>query len=400
MRKPHLVIICGVLYPNPSATGLCAYRYASLLAVDYNIEFIALSSNGKEENDKYEGFPVHTLSCTRWSLENKTKGLVKRMIHLIGSSQLKLRILGNLGWYAKAAYKKLEEIQSSNRIDAVLTVCSPFPAHIAGVEFKQKHPEVRLCAYTVDPYAAKGRIIPFFRSFRDLVALEDAVCKRFDCLFLSEEAINSRQDIYGDIPNKLALPYLLPKAQSLSESKFDKKIIHCVYAGSFYRDIRNPEFMLKVFSEIKDGSIILHLYSAGCDDLVKKYADNSHAIDSRGYVSHEELKQVYASCDFLIGVSNATNDFLPSKTYEYLSMRRPIVFFNPKGYENEVLSKYPHSLQLSDDTPLETAIQTLQVFIAQERGKTISKSELNEIYSTNTDSYVRSILLKGLKKTD
>lgn len=93
------------------------------------------------------------------------------------------------------------------------------------------------------------------------------------------------------------------------------------------------------------------------------------------------------------------NDFQPSKTYEYLSLRRTIVFFNPKGFDNKVLSCYPHSLQFSDDMPIEAAVDCLKAFVAEERGKSISEEELNEIYQTNTVSYVRNVLLSRLQKT-
>lgn len=396
MKKPHLVIVCGILYPNPSPTGLCAYRYASLLADNYNMEFIAMSSNGREESDYYEGIPVHTLSSWRLRAENKAKGLTKKIIHILGSAQLKVTMNGNLEWFSDAAYKKLEELHKQRPIDALLTICSPLPAHIAGVAFKEKHPEVRHCAYTVDPYAASDRIIPFGRNFRDLVEYEYNISKQTDCLLLSEEAFNMRQDIYGGIKQKLSLPYLLPKSSAAEGNLFDKEHIHCVYAGSFYKDIRNPEYMLKVFSSLDGKAVKLHLYSSGCDDLVKGYAEKNENIEANGYVPQKELQQIYASCDVLIGVGNAMNDFLPSKTYEYLSLRKPIVFFNPKGFNNKVLEKYPHSLQLSDEEDLNETIVKLEIFANNERGKTISEEELNSLYNSNTEAHIREILVEAL----
>lgn len=396
MNKPHLVVVCGVLYPNPSPTGLCAYRYASLLKELYDIEFIALTANGKEEDDVYGVFPVYTLSCIRLRLEHKTKGFVSKILHLIGSSQLKTRLHGNLGWYAKAAYKKLEELNQKRSIDAVFTVCSPLQAHIAGAKFKERHQQVRFCAYTVDPYATKARIVPLFRSYEDFVTLEKTISGKADCLLLSEEAMNTRQDLYGGLDNKMALPYLLPQTKQGEGGKYEAGKIHCVYAGSFYKDIRNPEYMLRVFSALKDNDVVLHLYSSGCDEIVRHYLDKSSCIESNGYVSQEELYGYYASCDFLVGVGNKMNDFLPSKTYEYLSLRRPIVFFNPVGYDNKVLERYPHSLQISDDMPIEVSSELFDNFVKREKGVAISEDELKRLYSENTGENIKRILLNGL----
>lgn len=396
--KKHLVIVCGILYPNPSPTGLCAARYASLLAEDYDIDYISLSADGREEEGLYEGHVVYTISSKRMKWEYCSRGVIKKLIHLVGTSQLKLSLMGNMGWFVNAANKKLEEINTIKKIDVILTVCSPFQAHMAGAKFKANHPEVRFCSYTVDPYASKTRVVPFFRSYQDFVSLEREVSSKPDCLFLSEEAINMRRDIYGGLDNTVALPYLLPESKEVLGRVFDSDHIHCVYAGSFYKDIRNPEYMLKVFSSLKENRVMLHLYSSGCEDIVLRYSENSSRIITHGYVSHDELQRVYASCDFLIGVGNAMNDFLPSKTYEYLSLCRPIVFFNSAGYDNKVLERYPHSLQLSDDMSIEASSELFEAFVKRERGKVISEDELKKIYSDNTDVNIRRILLNGLNE--
>lgn len=394
--KKHLVIVCGILYPNPSPTGLCAARYASLLTDSYDIEYISLSESGKEEDGIYNGHAVHAISSKRMKWEHRSSGLVKKLIHLAGASQLKFSLMGNMGWFVDAAYKKLGEINEKNKIDAILTICSPFQAHMAGVKFKMNHPEVRLCSYTVDPYASKTRIVPFFRSYHAFVSLERETISKPDCLFLSEEAFNMRQDIYGGLNNSIALPYLLPDSKNVIGGVFDDDHIHCVYAGRFYKDIRNPEYMLKVFSSLEDNRVLLHLYSAGCDDIIHRYSEMSSRIIVHGYVSQDELQKKYASCDILIGVGNALNDFLPSKTYEYLALRRPVVFFNPKGFENLVLAKYPHSLQVSDELSIEESVKRLQEFVSREKGKTITKEELHSLYPKNTSSYIREILINGL----
>ncbi len=394
--KPHLVIICGILYPNPSPTGFCAFRYGTLLNEYYDIEFISLSDNGVSEEVTFDNYPVHTLASKRMKLESNTKGILNKAIHLLGSVQLKLHMLGNLRWYRKAVLRKLEQINIKRKIDAVLSVCSPFSAHQASADFKLAHPEIRFCAYTVDPFASFNRVLPFFYNMTDLVRCEHDVSSKADCLFLSEEAFNTRSDIYGDLTNKCILPYLMPNFNDAG-AEFDVSgTVNCVYAGSFYKDIRNPEYMLKVFAALPN-NIILHLYSSGCDDIVQNYSMRYPNIKVYGYVSREKLQKIYASSDFLIGVGNSMKDFLPSKTYEYLALRRPIIFFNPKGFENEVLSKYPHSLQIMDDMNVRNAVIRFEKFIASEHGKTITKEELYNIYEENTPAFVQDVLIKGLK---
>ena len=113
MKKRHLAIICGIYYPEPSPTGLCAKRFAELLKDDFDIDILCISVNGISERIRVDDvIEIHTLAGGTIGAEDKTKGLLKKIIHQFGRIQIKSQMLGNLKWFEKVALKKLVEIYS------------------------------------------------------------------------------------------------------------------------------------------------------------------------------------------------------------------------------------------------------------------------------------------------
>ena len=398
--KKRLAVLCGVYYPEPSPTGLCAKKFVDLLKEDFDIDILCISGNGTAETVCPEdGVVIHTLTCRRLTNEMRTAGLEKKILHLIGAAQIKLRLLGNLSWLRKAYNDKLCELNADRPLDAVFSICSPFAAHIAASDYKVAHPTVHWCAYTVDPYATKNRIRPIGVSLPRLCAVERKTLLKADSLLLSEEVYRHRADLYAGHPDCQPLPYLLPEMHSERTGRefFDQKDINCVYAGSFYCDIRNPESMLKWFSCMEDASIKLHLFSRGCEDLVKQYAKHTSAIVVHPQVAASEMAHVYGEADVLISVGNATPEFLPSKTFEYISSCKPIVNIYYPGLHDEVLDRHPMCLQLCNSDQVQQAVPQLQNFIRKNGQETVSTDVIRAIYSKHLPENIKSILNSAMK---
>lgn len=387
--KPHLAIVCGVYYPEPSPTGLCVARFVELLKDDFDIDIISISANGEEQGvSQPDGTRVYTLCGKRMLTEAAATGWKKKLLHLLGAAQIKLHWLGNLAWFRKAAAAMLTKLHIDRPYSCVLTVCSPMAAHAAGVDFKAEHPAVRHVTYTVDPYAAEDRILPFFMSLQQLAAREKAVLAKADACLLSEEIYRNRPELYT---KATVLPYILPPLQEPVE-KPAGEYIDCVYAGRFYADIRNPEEMLRTFSLVKDPRIRLQLFSVGCEELVRLYADRNPNIVVHGLVSHEEILRIYRYADVLVNVGNRSAEFLPSKTFEYIATGKPILHFCGNGAACAPLEKYPLALQVDADTD----ITTVEHFLSLAEGKHVPAESILTVYRAHTGEKVKEILLNAL----
>ena len=394
-KKKHLVVICGQYYPTPSPTAICAERYALLFKDEFDIDFVSQSDNGDEEDVELpSGIVAHTLSCKRLSIENKTHGLFSRMMHTLGSLLLLSNLLGNQKWFRKAACKKLEVINRKNPVDIVFSICSPLAAVWAGIDFKKKHPHVCLCSYTVDPYATPDRIKPLFYTRSAMLRFERSALSSVDYCLLSEEVYKTRNDIRDGIVCR-ALPYLIPP---FSEQVIDVHSrlsgahpLRCVYAGSFYESIRNPEYLLNVFSRISKETAELHLYSKGCENIILRHSQDQSIVPHQ-MVTQSELQTVYQKADLLIGVGNSVSDFLPSKTFEYIAQRKPIVYFNHGSIGNDVLTHYPCALQLSDADSVEESVGKLLDFLVNLFNPLVDKELLMIIYKKNSPESIKGIL--------
>lgn len=396
--KKHLVLLTGIYYPKASPTGLCAHRYIQLLKDEYDLDVVFFQSDEHDvENVEYDGFHIHGILGKRMRAERKAKGFMKKMLHVIGRVEMLTRSLGNTGWYRKQALQKLMEIDYKRKIDVIFSTCSPFEAHLAAEDFKKYHPEVRHVAYTVDVYSSKNRVRPFYISYRDLKKRERSLFSSVDVMLLSDEIYDARPDLHQGIAHCSKLPYMLPNAEmNVHENISSKENINCVYAGRFYKDIRNPEYLFRIFAEIKDSRIKLHLFSVGCEDIVADYAAKNHNIILHEQVMPSEISQVYHDADILISLGNSLSEFKPSKTFEYIVTGKPIANIYYKDYVDDVLSKYPLSSQISNQSPLSEGARQLESFILENKEKKVVLKDIEKLYERHSVAYIKRVLNRAI----
>ena len=397
--KKHLAIVCGVFYPQPSATGLCVRRYAELLQQAYEIDAVFLRSAAQPvEGTVDSGFCLHSVCGRRLQAEYSAAGLGKKLLHRLGQAQVLTCRLGNLGWFRAKACAALDKIHAKNPLDAVLSVCSPFAAHLAGADFCRAHPKVRHVAYTVDLFSADTAVRPLFHSRKGRRALERKTLMQADALLLSQQIYDTCPTLYAGHPNCATLPYVLPPVglPAADGRWFSQQGVHCVYAGRFYEQLRDPAPLLQAFAALKGENLVLHLFSVGCESVVSSFAGACENIVLHRQVSQRELQQVYANADVLVGVGNRAAEFLPSKTYEYIAAAKPIVFFNPPGGHNAVLDTYPDCLQLDAALPVQEAAARLRSFLLRPHGA-IVQEQITDCYRQNLPQTVKQQLLRALE---
>lgn len=415
----HLVLVAGIYYPNPSPTGQCAGRYISLLKDRYTVDVIFIQS-GKDKTPvfKQNNETLYALSNWRLSLEDRLMQAQKkaktdfmhkisacgiRAVKAFGKIQSLLLFPNNLKWFRNKAYRELYRIHKQNPIDVVFTVNAPFAAHLAGEKFKKRYKDVRWVTYTVDPFYTRHRCWKRMAGLRCNRALtsEKRALFRADAVFLSEEVFENCKELYDGIAAKtIPLPYLLWYNNTLGDNRFNPEKVNLVYAGRFFKDIRSPEYLLKTFLLIDDEDIILHLYSSSnCEAVIDEYVKKAGGrIVKHGLVDAEEIKAVLAGADVLVNVGNAVAEVKPSKTFEYLSTGKPIIHFYQKDLRDELLQKYPYSLQISDRSDCGKAAADIRSFCHSTQGKASMFREIESLFYNNSSDYVRKILIHGTEK--
>lgn len=395
--KKHLAMIVGGYYPTPSPTGKCAEQYVSLIQDDYEIDVVCIARSD-DKSYVYNKKNVYPAGCSyvyfQKEIENKL-----RFLHT-GSKAL-LRIWNsvhqpnNLYWYVNAAYKKLEAIHSNKPIDVIFSVGAPMAAHCAAMQFKALHPEVRWVTYSVDSYAAQNKNKKRFRNY------EKGVLGKSDYNLLSEEIYNNSPFLYDDFEDRVGtLPYLLPaiRHEMSHNHYFDSSKTNFVYAGSFYKKIRNPSFLLEAFMHTREDAV-LHLFcSSDCDELINQAVTTSHGkIVRHGIVGPDEIADVYAEADVLVSVGNSLPEFKPSKTFEYIATCKPILNIYYNGLRDDVLENYPMSLQLCNSAEAILSAKEIDEFISISAGKMVLEDEIKTRFKKYMTDSIHTIMTNALR---
>ncbi len=410
--KKHLVLLCGVVYPNPSPTGKAALRYVSLLEDEYDISVIGIGKFKKNESHITDGKQAYLIISPRLNAEEFFIDIYKKSKNVFSKFILKLLInffkgIGklesmfifpnNLFWYEKKAYKMLEKINTEKNIDAIFTVSSPVTAHATGKRYKDKHPEIVWTTYTVDSFAAQCRST---KKYERAKKYETRLLQNADFSLLSKEIWDNSEFLYKGFENKFAvLNYLMPKRYiSITESNiFDSNKINLLYSGRFYRKIRNPEFLLKIIEEAGN-DIVLHLYEwSDCEEIIDEYIKRNTNIIRHEPVFNDKMPEIMESADILVNVGNTLKEFIPSKTYEYIAVGKPIVHIYQSDYEDEILKNYPIILQISSKDNIENSTKKLREFCRENCKKRINEKDISNIYKNNSKIVIRNILTTSLE---
>jgi glycosyltransferase involved in cell wall biosynthesis len=419
MEKRRLVVLVGIFYPNPSPTGMVTRQYLDLLKEQYDISIVfaqsGLTRYNSEIVDDYTLFSLYNWRLYYQKLfELKSKdakhqygktlyNLIGTIFRAIGRVQTLLLLPDNNLWYHSKALIKIEELNRIKPIEYLLTVCSPFTAHTAGRKFKQNHKHTRWLTMTFDPLvhmatAKRSFIIPMYKKVwstkREINLFNSA-----DYNFLTEDIFDNCNDIFINASNKTSpLPFLIKHSHTENIEYFNSSMINFVFAGRFYREIRNPEYLLKTFLSMKSSISILHLFiTSDCDELIDKYVKRSNGkIIVHTPVSVIEIKKIMNNADVLINVSNSIAAFKPSKIFEYISTGKPIVNIHKNRLPDKTLRKYPNAMQIdSDNTDLSLAAEKLLDFYHQNNSNQLTWDEITMLYPGNSPGHIKNILDKG-----
>lgn len=417
----HLVIIAGIVWPQSSPTGKSALQYANMLKNEYDITILFMQNSLDEiEGTVINGISYYSVFGRRVYIENWFRNKENYVKNKMGKQILKLLLTAtkafgriesmllfpnNSRWFYKKAYEKLYEINKQKKIDCIFTICSPFAAHMAGKKYKENNLDIRWITYTVDPFTSGMRanniyLFPKLHTNRNLKE-EQNVYRKADYNLVSEEIYDNNKDVFSLAAEKTnPLPYLIKKIPQTEGEHFPKDKINLLFAGRFYKEIRNPEYLLKLFIAMNDDNILLHLYSkSDCEDLVDSYISKSKGrIIKYSQVSATEIKKIMMSADIMVNVGNSISEFKPSKTFEYISTGMPIINIYENGLIDNVLEKYPLAIQVEKtNSYMENSIK-IRDFCINFKNRKLSYEDIEKLYERHSFGKIKDALLTALEK--
>ena len=179
-----------------------------------------------------------------------------------------------------------------------------------------------------------------------------------------------------------------------------KTNIVIVYAGTFYADIRNPLYMLRIFQNVvrNDSNIRLHILGFGCEDIIKPFRDKMGMnLIVHGQKDKSFTNDMLKNSDFLLSVGNKTRTQLPSKIMEYIGMRKPIIHISSIEEDTceRYLEKYPLKCIVNEKRDsINGASEKINSFLKQNNGKLCNTKEIETLYGEFLPQHFAEEVLK------
>ncbi len=418
--KKKILIIAGRLTPAPGANVIIARNIIKELK-NRHYEVSLISINQNEEISRisvYENYvhvyPVKSTMFARYlemkranklSAADKVKYVFLLIARRIENIVFVLKFPNVDSSQSKAVFRTAEKLYKQEKYDCILSVFRPYSAVYAGIQMKKNHPEIISGAYYMDLISGsnKPELIPNSLYKKLCMKGDIKTFRALDFILMAKggESIYKNK-AYSGVNEKITytdFPVFASGNDGKKQAESSGKI-RFVYAGTLDRRYRSPEFMLNILKEAaqKTPGIVLDIYGRGdCYDIIDSYKNSAgFKIVEHGMAPHEQIMETMATADFLINISNKTQNIIQSKIFELFSTGKPIVNFisNPDDISRSYFDKYPAVLNIQEWGSLWEYSDKLNEFISLEAGKQYSAEEIKKNYFENTPEHFVDMLEK------
>ena len=232
-----------------------------------------------------------------------------------------------------------ERLSVDEGTDAVISLSTPFMDILAVSKYVKKHGKKFVTiADSGDPfyYSKQSSKAPWF------YLVEKNAYKAYDFLTIpTENAIPLYSPLIDEKKIKIVPQGFRMDNLNLYKGNFDGPV-RMAYAGVFYWDIRNPEFLFSYLNKVQK-EFELYLFMRNKDALVKELLNKYPNVKKRVYVSslpHDELIYELSRMHFLINIENISNTQMPSKLIDYGMAGRPILSCNSDNFSKDVFDGF------------------------------------------------------------
>lgn len=293
--------------------------------------------------------------------------------------------------FERKIHRECRNIIKEKNIDAIFSVCLRFYTHRIASKLSNET-GLKWYQFWLDPYSNKNEGCKVWRKAEERV--EKGFLESTDRVYALPEVFVGSQLIehYRDKLITFQIPYLI-------EREVSQKTKNIIFAGAFIKRVRDPFPVLNLLSSISvedlDPTICFHFYVSKKEDYISYTEQSSGRIQFHDYVDHDELYRLLSESFMLLNIGNAGSIQMPSKTVEYVSFRKPILFFYKDLHDPSLpyLTEYPDICRINVDEDSDNNRQILINFIKGEH-PAISYSDLIKVsaYRESTPDYIKQVL--------
>ena len=399
----QFIFLTNQYLPKPGATGMCVHSVASELAKrGYSVSTICYSFDSSyhfeiidDVNVYYIPVPFHLRDNNISSKLKNVYKILSRLSKLIYLSRYPLRS----GLLVKRFYNKLLSIINRQLHVTIIASYTPLEAVVAMLKITKVADGVTTVFYSTDTLSnEKGNagILPV--SFRTKMGehWEIKIMDSVNIAIIMECHRNHYlREVFKKYHNKMRFANfpLLKDAGLNVIKKSNRSYKKLVYAGTLYKDLRNPSYLCEVLNQVLPlvSSRALFLGGGDCDNILKSYENKSSGlIKFLGMQPYSiALGHIYDS-DILLSIGNSESPMAPSKIYEYMSTGKPII--HTYSWEGdpciEPLRRYGNCLLLNEHEPINAEL--IKSFI--DSCVILSYDQVKSCFNSSTPEFTADLL--------
>ena len=244
-------------------------------------------------------------------------------------------------YWVKPSVKRLMDIISEEKIEAVITTGPPHSVHLIGKGIKDKMP-IRWIADFRDPWTSIGyhkKLKLTKASRRKHKRLEQRVLNAADGIIVT--STTTQEEFEALTTNPIHVITNGYDSESV-ETELDKEFT-ISHIGSLLTE-RNPEGFWRAIAELVNKNEVVRsklkirligVVGETVQQSIKKLGIED-CVEFIGYVPHEEVLLYQAKSQVLLLLeidSVDTRGIIPGKLFEYFNAKRPILAIGPKDWE-------------------------------------------------------------------
>lgn len=306
------------------------------------------------------------------------------------------------GWEKKRVLDKIIELDKVKNYDLVVSVSLPFQSHIISemfVDYKQN--SIKWIAFEFDPFALNKQINISRIRRNEAKKVEIRILNKCDLVILTPELYEFYKSLnFIDMKSNVKkLPYANIEKFVLKEHDISKNFlvdgkINCFFSGRLYKDIRNPDFMIKVFSEIDNICQLVLMTDYSVKELTKNSKNSPKVVPLQ---NRETALFNMINAEILVNVGNTVEHQVPAKIFEYMSTGKPIIHFSKIKNDPilKYLEHYPKKLIINESCSSDLTItKMIEDFCTENKNYVVDSDLLIKVLENNSSEHVK-LMFRG-----
>lgn len=269
-----------------------------------------------------------------------SKGAKQSLLTKLFRGLISYLLCGRMIKYTQSIYKHLLQQDHLKDADMVIALSTPFCIHWALSKYiKKRGKNFISVADSGDPfyYSKQWHLALWFKY------IEQDVYKQMDYLTIpTVNAIPSYSPLIPDYKIKIIPQGFDMRNIKVYNGSFGTKI-RIAYAGVFYWDIRNPEFLFEYLentSKDYELNLFLRYPDSILENTLNTYPNLKNHLNIRYNIPHDDLLYELSKMHFLVNIENLSNTQMPSKLIDYGMTGRPILSCNERNFSETLMDEF------------------------------------------------------------